>query len=99
MAYAQGAATALGVSPEERMGHVAAVVGGTLVAHGGRTSPDRALSNVWACHLGANPHGTLAWQALSPLVLEPAARHRHSAITGRLSEQVRRSDAIYAAVL
>lgn len=81
------------------MGHVAAVLGGTLVVHGGRTSPDQALADVWACHLGANPDGTLAWQKLSPSVLEPAARHRHSAVTAQFSDQVRRSDSMYAALL
>ena len=81
------------------MGHVSAVIGDTLVVHGGRTSPDQALADVWACHLGANPDGTLAWQKLSPSVLEPAARHRHFAVTDQVSEQVRRSDSTYGALL
>ena len=70
----------VGNRPEARIGHVAAVLGDTMVVHGGRTAPDQALADVWALDLPISAGSRLAWRRLEPSAAPPAARHRHSAV-------------------
>ena len=69
-----------GVCPEPRMGHVAVVLGNSIVVHGGRTSPDQALEDVWAAQLPDGPLSAVTWAKIEPAALQPNARHRHSAV-------------------
>ena len=62
------------------MGHVATILGNSLVVHGGRTSPDQALADVWTAQLPHDPSSALTWARLKPSALQPAARHRHTAV-------------------
>lgn len=62
------------------MGHVATILASSLVVHGGRTSPDQALADVWTAQLPSCPSSALAWAKLEPSAVRPAARHRHSGV-------------------
>ena len=78
-----------GSRPEPRMGHVAAILGDTMVVHGGRTAPDQALADVWALDLPSNTCSPLAWRRPESSAMQPAPRHRHSAVVARSESQAR----------
>ena len=59
---------------------MAAILGDTMVVHGGRTAPDQALADAWALDLPSSSCSPLAWRRLEPSATQPAARHRHSAV-------------------
>ena len=59
---------------------MAVIFGDSLVVHGGRTSPDQALADIWEAQLPQDPSSALTWAKLEPAALQPAARHRHSAV-------------------
>lgn len=66
---------------------MAAVLGNTMVVHGGRTAPDQALADVWALDLPNSSGSPLAWRRLEPSALQPAARHRHSSMVAHSQAQ------------
>ena len=53
-----------GICPESRMGHLAVALENSIVVHGGRTSPDQALEDVWAAQLPDGPLSAVAWTKL-----------------------------------
>lgn len=71
------------------MGHVAACLGSTLVVHGGRTSPDQALDDLWAADLPSKPDTALTWRKMEATLCGPGPRYRHSAALARSETQAR----------
>ena len=70
------------------MGHVAAILGDSLVVHGGRTSPDQALADVWAIRLPSSHSASMSWTRLDASDNRPSGRHRHSAVLVESSAEV-----------
>jgi len=70
------------------MGHVAAILGDCLVVHGGRTSPDQALADVWAIRLPSSGSAPMTWTRFDASDDQPSGRHRHSAVLVESSAEV-----------